>query len=102
LWGQGCPVYNSNLGMRFMVTSELAERPMAARKRGKDSGPKANTVVVKVEAEIIRKARIIASFEGKDLSSFISEALGPVIEKRYREHIRRASDSLDDPEKPKR
>jgi hypothetical protein len=43
------------------------------------SKPKRDDVPVKVDAEVIRQARIVAAFDGLSLAEYLSERLRPLV-----------------------
>lgn len=49
----------------------LVERPMARR----------NDVAVKIDAEVVRKARIVAAYKGLALAEYVSELMRPLVER---------------------
>jgi hypothetical protein len=56
----------------------LVKQPTMPRK------PKRNDVAVKVDAEVVRKARVVATYREVPLAELLSELLAPVVEKEYR------------------
>ncbi len=48
--------------------------------------PKRNDVPVKVDAEVIRQARIVAAYEEIPLAELLSELLRPIVQKRLEHH----------------
>lgn len=61
------------------MTVALAEKPMTKR----------NDVSVKLDAEVARKARIVAEFEGKPFAAFLSELLEPIVDRELEKHAGR-------------
>jgi hypothetical protein len=57
--------------------------------------PKANT---KVEKELLRRARAVADYEGKDLFDFLDALLRPEIDQRYHRMIRSEAAAIEDQE----
>lgn len=53
------------------MTTLIAERPMTRR----------NDVPVKMDAEIVRKAKIVAAYRGQSLAEFLSVEMGPIVER---------------------
>lgn len=53
------------------------------RKSGK---PKRNDVPAKIDAEVMRVARIVAAYEEIDIAELVSEILRPVLAKRLESH----------------
>lgn len=80
--------------------NQLATRvPMAKSKR--------NDQTAKIDAEILRRARIVAEFEEVTLAEYLSGKLRPVVTADYERHIKAAGKSLDakgakKPEPPER
>jgi flagellar motor switch protein FliM len=54
------------------MDSAIAGNPMAR-----------DDVVVKVDREVIRKAKMIARYYGKHLAEFLSEELHPIVDAKY-------------------
>lgn len=48
--------------------------------------PKRNDVPVKVDAEVLRIARIVAAYEDMPLAELISETLRPILERKLDMH----------------
>lgn len=65
------------------------ERPMVRR----------NDVAVKIDADIVRKAKIVAAYKEVSLAQYLSEVLGPTVDRDLKEHSRR---ELEGEAKPKR
>ncbi len=63
----------------------VAERSMVKR----------NDVTVKLDAELARKARIVAEFEGKAFAAYLSEILEPIIDRELEKHAGRVLKSKD-------
>jgi ribosomal protein L12E/L44/L45/RPP1/RPP2 len=70
--------------------STVAERPMTKR----------NDTAVKIDAEVIRVAKIVAAFEGKSLAEFLSESLKPIVDAKFASHVKQAQPGSD--KSPKR
>ncbi len=51
---------------------------MSAKKRGR---PKAgrNDITVKLDYEVVRRARVVAELEGKPLNKYLTDILGPIV-----------------------
>jgi hypothetical protein len=45
---------------------------------------------VKVDTEVVRKAKVVAADRGIPLAKYLSEALRPIVEKDYRDQARKA------------
>jgi hypothetical protein len=57
-----------------------------------------NDQTVKIDAEVMRKAKIVASFKDMSLAEYISEALRPIVENELQDFARRTVNSqLDTP-----
>jgi hypothetical protein len=48
-----------------------------------------NDVAVKIDADVARVAKIVASFKDISLAEYLTETLRPVVERDLREHSRR-------------
>ncbi len=48
--------------------------------------PKRNDLAVKIDAEVIREARIVAAFEEVQLAELLSNILRPIISKLLEKH----------------
>lgn len=46
---------------------------------------------VRIDREVIRTAKIVAAFEGKSLTDYLSDILRPTVENDYRRHIAEAA-----------
>jgi hypothetical protein len=55
---------------------DTAERPVAKRK----------DVTVKIDADVIHTAKIVAAYEGKTLAEFLSDVLAPIMDDKLAEH----------------
>lgn len=62
------------------MTSLNVDRVMPKR-----SGGKRTDVPVKMDAEVIRKAKIVAAYRGKTLAEFLSDELGGIIDRLLEE-----------------
>lgn len=58
--------------------------------------PKRNDVPVKIDAEVVRQARIVAAFEGVSLAEYLSDFLRPHVAEALERHKR------SDPPAPRR
>lgn len=47
-----------------------------------------NDVPVKIDAEVVRKAKIVAAFKDIALAEYVSELLRPLVEEHLKEHSR--------------
>jgi hypothetical protein len=63
-----------------MSTRTLEPEPMAK--------PKRNDAPVKIDAEVVRKGRIVAAFRGITLAEYFSERLDPLVSADLKEHLR--------------
>jgi hypothetical protein len=79
--------------MDNMVSSALGLEPMAK--------PKRNDVPVKIDAEVVRKGRIVAAFRDITLAEYFSELLGPLVAEHLLEHMRDGAEPTAD-DSPKR
>jgi hypothetical protein len=61
--------YNPSPALETSTVEMLAEQPMAKR----------NDVPVKMDAEVVRKAKIVASYRGQTLAEFLSDTLGAIV-----------------------
>ena len=61
--------------------------------------PKRNDLVVKIDAEVLRMARIIAAYEDITIAELLSETLRPLLADRLAEHQRKSPPPK--PRKPK-
>ena len=48
--------------------------------------------MVKIDTEILRKARVVAAYLNISVAEYLSGALGPIVERDLREHARKAMD----------
>lgn len=48
--------------------------------------PKRNDLITKVDAQVLRMARLIAAYEDIPISELLSEILRPALEKRLEKH----------------
>jgi hypothetical protein len=70
-------------GLNTMV-SALAERPMAAKKRGRPKKPGGEGTQVRIASDLAAKGRYLATERGVSLTDLLSELLRPGIEKEFR------------------
>jgi predicted HicB family RNase H-like nuclease len=49
-----------------------------------------NDVTVRVDAEVIRSAKIVASYESKSLAEYLSDVLRPIVDRDHKKHAARA------------
>jgi len=61
---------------------------------------KRNDIAVKIDAEIVRRARTISSHADTSLAEYLSEILQPIIEERWAEFKKRLSS--EDKPRPRR
>lgn len=52
---------------------------------------------VRLNEEIVRRARVVAAFEGKSLGDYLSDLLRPLVDRDFRRHIKRANEPDDTP-----
>jgi hypothetical protein len=55
----------------------LAEPPMARR----------TDATAKIDVEVLRKARVVASFKGLTLAEYLSETLEPIVDRQLKEEM---------------
>ena len=60
---------------------------------------KAKDTAVKINAEVARIARIVASYEGKSLSKYLSDVLGPIVERDHKKYAKRAIGNDSQPDR---
>jgi hypothetical protein len=60
--------------------------------------PKRNDVPVKIDAEVLRLARIVAAYEDLPLAELISETLRPILVKKLEQHQEKKKASRRNPE----
>lgn len=68
---------------------------MSATLVGKNMGRKKTVKpsrTVRIDDDVASKATIVAGFEGKDLGRYISDLLGPIVEKALLAHARKVVD----------
>jgi hypothetical protein len=63
-------------------------------------------VAVKIDAEVVRQAKIVAAYKDVSLAEYMSEAIRPIVERDLREHSRKAlegdTEAAPPPPAPKR
>jgi hypothetical protein len=57
----------------------LLDHPMAKKKGRPEKGR--NDVTVRMDAALVHNAKVVASFDGKSLAEYLSDAIAPVIER---------------------
>jgi hypothetical protein len=62
--------------------------PVAKKTSGAGGETAPSKTTVKMDSELHRKARTVASYHGKELVDFLDELLRPAIEKAYAEMAR--------------
>ncbi len=62
------------------------DRIMAPKKSSKKTEPSVPQVVVKLNANVAHKARLVANFEGKSLAKWLSDTLDPITDRDLRKH----------------
>lgn len=60
------------------MSTALKSRPMPKRK---DAARRTNDVTVKMDAEVVRKAKIVAAFNDQSLAEFLSDTLGAIVDR---------------------
>jgi hypothetical protein len=60
-----------------------------------------NDVAVKLDADVVREARIVAAYRGIAMAEYISEILRPIVHRDLEEESRKALGKHDEP-RPKR
>ena len=58
-------------------------------------------VPVKIDAEVVRQAKIVAAYKDTSLAEYMSELLRPIVERDLREYSRRSLGEDHDPRRPK-
>lgn len=53
-----------------------------------------NDVTVKLDAELVKNARVIAAFRELSLAEYLSEALRPIVQRDFRKEILERSGDL--------
>lgn len=59
--------------------------------------PKRNDEVVKVDAEVLRMARIVSAIESIPLAELVTEYLRPIVAKKLEEYARKGFDMKNPP-----
>lgn len=72
------------------MATTLTERPMAAKKQSR-------TATARLDAEIIRKANIIAAFRGVSTPDYLTSLVGPLVDRDFEQEVERASKRKDRP-----
>lgn len=57
--------------------------------------PKRNDVPVKIDAEVLRVARIVAAYEDLPLAELISESLRPLLQRKLEAHQKHGKKTRD-------
>lgn len=62
---------------------------------------KRNDLSVKIDAEIVRKVKIVAAYRDLSIAEYLSETLRPIVERELREFSRRSlgAEKTDPPRK---
>lgn len=71
-------------------------RPMG-RKRGRPRKPTGEGTQVRIDADLVTKAKYLAAQKGMHTSQLISDLLRPVVEREFKKAAR---DLIDDDEEP--
>jgi hypothetical protein len=58
-------------------------------------------VAVKIDAEVVRQAKVVAAFRGISLAEYLSETSRPAVQRDYREESRKAAGDNEPPKPPK-
>jgi hypothetical protein len=83
--GRGREWFRANTELTAFIAAET--RPWD----GTDEVPlSALGVPVKMDADVVRKARIVAAYEGKSLAAYLNETIRPIVERQLQEYSRRA------------
>jgi hypothetical protein len=53
---------------------------------------KRNDLSVKIDAEIVRKVKIVAAYRDLSIAEYLSETLRPIVERELRDYSRRSLD----------
>src|SRR4051794_38967859 len=64
-----------------VATKELVHESMPRK-------PKRNDVPVKLDADVVRNAKIVATFQDTTLAEYLSELLRPLVERDLAKHLR--------------
>ena len=59
------------------MTTQVPEAPMAKR----TGNPERVDTAVKLDAEVVRKAKIVAAYRGQTLADYLSESLGSFVDR---------------------
>jgi hypothetical protein len=51
----------------------------------------------RIDSDVLRIARIVASYEQKSLSDYLSDTLRPIVDRDHAKHIRKYSGKIDPP-----
>lgn len=60
---------------------------------------KRNDTSVKIDADLVRDAKIVAAFEDKSLAEYLTVTLRPIIDRALRDHAERISRPKKSPER---
>lgn len=69
-----------------MATGVL-DRPMAKKRGRPESGR--NDISVRMDADVVKNAKIVASYEGKTLAEYLSDSMAPIVARDMRKHATR-------------
>jgi predicted HicB family RNase H-like nuclease len=78
------------------VANATVEKDMA-RKRDKPEKTERKDEPARIDSDVLRIARIVASYEQKSLSDYLSDTLRPIVDRDHAKHIRKYSGKTDPP-----
>jgi predicted HicB family RNase H-like nuclease len=78
------------------VTTATVDRDMA-RKRDKPEKAERKDEPVRIDSEVLRIARIVASFEELSLTDYISSTLRPIVDRDFARHVKKHAGKIDPP-----
>lgn len=75
--------------------------PAAITMPSRKNKPKRNDVPAKIDADVMRDARLVAAYEGVEIAELVSSILGPVLKQRLLGHQQAAIEAAS-PAKPRK
>jgi len=82
------------------MLAHVEPNTMSNKKAGRPSSGK-REVTARIDVEVMRKVKYLASIEGITIGEYLTQVLDPVVSKRYREHLESELKTTDSKAKDK-
>jgi hypothetical protein len=74
----------------------VADRPTMAKRKGRPAKPSGEGVAVRLDSDLVSKARYLCAQSGESMTDYLSAILRPKVEKDFRQAAKPLLDANED------